>query len=409
MAITGVGLQPQGIMFIGSNQPDLDTLTRPTNPGAFFGMAWLDVNTGTLDQQSLFGGMPNQWGHFQAAINAAVTQGDDIDYRAYVTSFDIDGFTLNVTNAPSGFRFVSYIAFGEFDGANGACVGHDTHVFALPYRPWTGIEFHMYNSDGARNGGNNNAYYFTMGSANWPEEIDLPNEDNKTHGGSGVHRILTNRYWGYSDTILDFLSNTTMPTLASGPAQSYIDNYDHYYPQPGWPTGPAEGIRFEGYADAGRVSGMFWQGEGHLRFQGPVPNLGATKTITAPEHVPTIEAVLFYGLPNYDNATGSSNPAAAYSFGMITEQHQACITWDSFLGDHGFTGTGPGFFQSMQYCYADNLFGAGPRVQSGEIIGNQIVCTGEIQGTSHQGGSSLMQMWGDAPEVPGFFRVLGKG
>lgn len=399
--VDGLGFTPQGVMFMGGNQAAEDVVLSPSNAGAFFGMAWRDVLTDAIDQQALFSGAPTMFNFRPSAITCAASSGSVQDYRADIVSFDGDGFTLNVTTPAPGARPIHYLAWGEFEGAHGTGDGvsfDNAHLtFNLPYRPGVGLMYHFWPTGGVRDRIGNGGNYFSMGVGNWPRELLTPSPHGPvTHGGASAIRVFSQLgAVGYTQQLSGaFGDSATSLTIRPWVAGSYLTAIDHLAPQPNWDSGDPDdgyGIQIDMWGYTTRHAVVWWTGEGSLR-SAEVPDQGVTTVHTATPNLQEVEAVLFFGTTGYGTEQ-QLGPPCAYHFGVLTNDYQGCVMYDLGVGTGGGQDGTPRYFQSSQYCYAANMY-AGIRTASGEISGNQVLLTGEIEDSPDPRPAIFMNMYG---------------
>ena len=387
--VDGLGFRPQALVFFGGNRSEEEVFVSGGSPGAFFGLVWLDQATGLIDQQSTCN-IAFATGFQPEAIHI-FSSGTTFDYRAVCTSLDADGFTLNVTNGADGSRWVHYLAIGDFDGCEGstmASLSNATYDFlGLGYRPLTALSFHHWPSGAVRTLATTAGYVFSMGVRNFNKEVaDLG--DITSAAQAIVMRITTQLGpVGWTDYFNGFFDTTITLSVRPGLVGTILQADDKAFP---YPARTSEGIRWQLNGYPTRHSGIWWDGEGSAHFVS-VPEVGAENVYTARANIQDIEAALFFGSNGYERTEGSS-PQVAYNYGVLTDDYQGCVAFDTGLGVEGPTGI-PAFFQSKEMCHVGSVRTPGARAASGEIQGNQIVLTGEVA-DNIQWGSNFVQMYG---------------
>lgn len=391
------GVEPQAVIFFGGNVATEDSFVSGGTPGVFYGMAWRDQATNAIDQQASTN--TSAATGFQPLAIHMFTGTASVDYEASVTSFNSNGFTINVINPASASRLVHYLVLTEFEGCEGstmASTSNATYTFSnLGYRPLTALSFHHWPNGADRDVAANNNWVFSMGCRNFPEDLNI----DRNSAQSIMARVQTQLGGvGWTDQFKDFIGETITLTIRPGSVGTILQADDKSAPRP---NPDSEGIFWELNGYPTRHSGLWWSGEGSCH-DAVTPNLAAQTIITARDNVPEIEAALFFGTMGYTNTAGT-NPQVLYMHGVITADYQGCVGYSSGIGS-GMSGT-PGFFQSKQYCYVDNLRSPGPRVASGELVGNQLILTGEIEDSAFVG-RSFVNLY--APEIAHqqFFRRI---
>lgn len=395
-----LGFEPQGVAFFGGNQDAEDVSVVGGTPGVFFGMMWRDYLTNNVDYQSQAN--TTHGVRWQSAPITCLSVGSTVDYEAATGSLDALGFTINVTTPAPGFRLIHYLAWGEFEGAHGASLGATsptTFDLALPYRPFTGLMFQMFASGASRDSSNASSNYFSMGVGNFPEDEDLTDTINNNAMGITFRTQTSMGQIGYTQHTTNFFDTGITQSVHSGVAGTFLTDIDHFEPAP---PHNVNGARVRLFGVHSRASIAFWTGEGSSH-NCNLPNFGNTAVITARENVQEIEAALFFG-PNGYGEEQQLTPHVAYHYGVLTEDYQGCVAFDTGVGGSPATGT-PSFFQSKQYCVADDIRSGGLRVASGELQGEDLVLTGEF--SSNPGlGSSLVQLYGPEVDHQQFFRII---
>lgn len=386
--------EPQGVALFGGNQSTEDALLTGGNPGLFFGMIWRTIGTEAVDYQSqsntAFGV------HWQNKPITCASSGTGVDYEASSATLDSDGFTINVTTPASGSRLVHYLAWGEFDGAHGASMVEGTSTFTgMGYRPFTALMFNMFAAGSVRNGRNGSSNYYTMGVSNWPEEEDLNDAINNNIMAITFRTFTSMGSIGYTQQFANFFDTSIAIGVHSHIAGTYLSDIEHFEP---WPTHLSDGVRVRLFGSPNRSSTAWWSGEGSSHFVS-TPDEAAQTTVTARQNLDAAEAALFFGVEYGEEQFLS--PHCAYHFGVLTEDYQGCVAFDTAIGGSPATGT-PSFFQSKQYCLADNIRSTGMRVASGELSGRDVILTG-IDSSNSSIGPGCVQIYGPAVDEPSMY------
>jgi hypothetical protein len=137
-AVTGIGFQPKAIIFFSATRATAAGTS--TDMGQMLGFA----------TSSSARGVVSAW-HDEAAFSigkriagdrciSGVLSSGSVDYDADFSSFDADGFTVNVTDAPASAFVVCYLALGGADLTN-AKVGNFVFDTDLGTQAVTGVGF----------------------------------------------------------------------------------------------------------------------------------------------------------------------------------------------------------------------------------------------------------------------------
>jgi hypothetical protein len=396
LAITGLPGEPQGIIFFGGNQNTLDSLLHPAAPGLFFGMAWRDVDTGNVDYQT------QCWTTYGLRWRprpiCCLSTGTTILFEASVVAFNANGFTLTISDAaPAGHR-VHYLAWGGFNGSEGKTMGGTSggQVFnfaSLGYRPLSALMFDMFSSGASRDSSAANAIYFTMGTANFREDYAAGSPFTPGNNATAITmRAQAGVAEGFTQQYFSILNDAITASVASGVAGTWATNIDHLRPNPAYTS---DGLRATLFGHPNRAQLVWWNCEGSVH-QVDTPAVAAVNEYTALSNVGRVQAALFFGTTGFGSEE-ELGVNVAYVFGVLTEDYQAVVAFDTGRGNAPANGT-KSYYQSEQACFINGLSpGGGVRVASGEIVGNKVRLTGEIASNPSHGGS-FMQVWG--PEVP---------
>jgi hypothetical protein len=187
------------VFFIGSNMATLDTVVSTSFPAIFFGTVWTDYLTDLPDSQSVCLVMGSGINVKPHPIVMASSTGCSEDYRAAFTSFNSDGFTLNVTNAASADRPISWMAYGGYTIAGGSAdliVGNTYNLgqkilsaFAMNYRTSGQVR------DGCEDGQYTSLY---IGAASYPSADNPPFYTTRSWGSGGTSRFSITGTQGFT-------------------------------------------------------------------------------------------------------------------------------------------------------------------------------------------------------------------
>lgn len=403
-AITGLPGQPSGVIFFGSNQSALDTLLHGPGivPGVFFGMAWRTL-AGGIDFQSQSNAgrvTPASYGvRWRARPITMIVSGTTLEYEASSITFDANGFTLTIATPAPGVRPIHYLAWGGFAEARGSHANKGVatnHDFVLAARAYSGLAFSMFASGNNRNSQNGSACYFTMGTGNFPEDpFTGPGAGDLNYATAITMRAQTQTAEGWTQRYINGpFNNTIMAAVSSGLVGTWQTQYDHLRPVP---TMTDLTLRLSLFGSPSVASLAWWDAEGAVVSVNHPGSVGGISDHVAPARVPGVDAGLFFGTTGYGSES-QLGVNCAYIFGVITDEYQGVVAWDTGRGAAPADGVAH-FFQSKQACYAECLRSGGLRVSSGQIIGNTVRLTGVRVDTGAPGKSGNLQMWGTSRPV----------
>ena len=185
-SITGLPFQPQGAFFICSNFAALDVATAATYPTLGFGMVWLDYLTGLPDSQAVTNVMGAGINVKPNPIVMTDALGCTEEYAASFTSFNSDGFTLNVTNAAPGVRPVTWMCFGGYEVVGGSA-NLGSAVYTLGQKILTAFAMNYRTTGGIRDGCETARYTsLYIGAASFPTIDNPPTYNNRSWGSVGT-------------------------------------------------------------------------------------------------------------------------------------------------------------------------------------------------------------------------------
>jgi hypothetical protein len=391
--------KPQGLILFGGNQSTEEAFVSGGTPGVFYGQAWLDQATGLIDQQA----SSNTSGAtaFNPDAIYMLGAGTALQYRGQVTSFNDDGFTINVLTPAPGPRWIHYLALYDFEGCEGSTMFSTSNAvwdfLSLGYIPQTALSFHHWPNGADRDVLAANNWVHSMGVQNFPADLAFD-----VNGAQAIIARIQTQLGGvgWTDQFATLFDNTITLTIRPGSVGTILQADDKAY---NYPARGDEGIRFALNGYPTRHSGMWWTGDASAHSI-TVPDLGQQGIITARDYIDEIEAALIFGTMGYTN-TGGGNPQVLYVHGVIDQDYQGCVGFSSGIGA-SMSGT-PGFFQSKEMCYVENLRSPGVRAASGELVGNQLVLTGEIEDeASPVAQGSYVNLYGPDLLQSQFFRVV---
>lgn len=322
LAITGVGFQPDGVFFFGSNQPGLDSPVNSVPPICVFGgMMARDWNSSNVLARSSCWQPSNRRGFLDAVPirTEELVVGALNGYYATATSLDADGFTVNFAIVPAGAtRYVHWLAWGEADnaGAEVTWSGAGDVTLALGWRVLSLLTVGGWDntSDGVRSFDSSTGSYGWYGGGSYPLAgnwqgvfaVDALRSQQRVGGNntSGATPTITENYRpGSIGTILGGQNRTRPGVPDTNLFIDYVSSIQSFDMQAFW----------DGDSSAGSVT--------------PVDLVGAT--VTEPMVNPLVEdvaAVLFFTTGDTDGfgTTLSGN----LGFGVATPDHQACMFMD---------------------------------------------------------------------------------
>jgi hypothetical protein len=361
-AVTGVGFQPQGVCFFGSNTGTLDSVVNNSYLGVFFGLMATDWDSASL-LQHVGWVSPNPKGgvltddciYARTAVSGST--GTNVDYRADAVSLDADGFTVNFTTVSAGTRYVHWLAWGGFDDAG----MHELHSDGGDQTLSLGWRVRSLLTVGYFEGGDGEAFtdgthWFWSGMGQYPssgsgdfEAVNLTCVSSAQQAiqvlvsGSSACAISHPNHAGIAGTILggDLRSKPTGGSLTDL-LLDYVSVSDSY--------------------DAV----AFWDGESSSGLCTPSDTLSGDVVVSLDNTlVDEVAAVLMMttGDTNGFGTTLTGN----IGFGVVTPDHQACVFLD---------GSEQRLYQSLTKGWCSNVN------SSGAIAGTVALGTDEFTVTT---------------------------
>jgi len=116
-SVTGVGFQPEAIIFVGNN---LTADGNAANATLILGFATSSTNRTTQSTRGFDGSNPTDASRSTVAtkVVSLANSSDTIILDADFVSFDADGFTINITTSDGVAYIMNYIALGGTDLTN---------------------------------------------------------------------------------------------------------------------------------------------------------------------------------------------------------------------------------------------------------------------------------------------------
>lgn len=351
-SVTGVGFQPQAVLFFGSNKTTEDSVVTGGVSSVMRGvMAWDDVSSSI--KSWCFSIVPHdavRWE--QKPIVSCLNGSAATDYQATAVSFDSDGFTVNFTNVPGSTRKVHYVAIGDMDNSTADIYAgpNTTDVGWVPYSGLHigGLDDTNIDPAGANAEASDWGHMITMGGASWPDgdttalsresmwvtAIDTPFSDQDlveqaVGAGSAAWVGVGGHFIG------PFLGSGSHEQYPSGSNtmfhQTDSNNQGHFH-------------ELDAYSSTGEV----------------LPASTAPSSVTITSSVAGVETpalIIFYGVCGtpLGQIQGNTN---AIALGFWTEDHQYCVAAN---------GRDDSFFQSQQYAVCDNVSASG--AHTAEVAG----------------------------------------
>jgi hypothetical protein len=343
-AVTGLGFQPQGVCFFGSNTGTLDSVVNSSYLGVFFGLMATDWDSASL-LQHVGWVSPNPKGsvltddciYARTAVGGGA--GSNVDYRADAVSLDTDGFTVNFTTVSAGTRYVHWLAWGGFDNAG----MHELHsdggdqTLTLDWRVRSLLAVGMFE------GGDGEAFYngthwFWSGAGSYPpSDLDWQTAYLECVS-SGQQRVATALAGSSTPQIYEPYHAGVGGTILGGQLDAY-------------PTGGSDTdllLDYQSVSDS-HDSIAFWDGESSTGSFTPSDTLDDDVVETvANTLVDEVAAVLMMttGDTNGFGTTLTGN----IGFGVVTPDHQACVFLD---------GSEQRLYQSVTKGWCSNVSSAG--------------------------------------------------
>lgn len=185
-SVTGLEFEPQGIFWIYTNLSALDTVVTTSYPTLGFGMTWIDKDSGLPDSQAVTNVMTAGINVKPQPIVMTDSLGCVEEYAATLTSLNSDGFTLNVTNAAPGDRWITWMAFGGFQLAGGSANLATNTIYTIGRQALTAFAMNYRTTSGIRNGCETARYTsLYVGATSWPKE-DTPSFNTRSWGSAGT-------------------------------------------------------------------------------------------------------------------------------------------------------------------------------------------------------------------------------
>lgn len=378
---------PQGIIFFGGNQPDEDSLVHPAAPGLFFGLAWTEKGTTTIDYQSQ--AQTTYGTRWSSKPIVSLSTGTTVEYEADAVSFELGGFTINVSVAAPGARLVHWLAWSGFQSegttVGGTGLGDIYDIAALGYRAFAALSMQMFSSGASRDSAASGAIYLSLGAACFPEESTALGNDNYSAITFCSPGTTSQGFTQKQHRVLDDQITLSVHSFVAG---TYLDDVDHLRPYPDWDS---EALRLTLFGAPHRSEVVWWDCESWIAAV-TAPDLGASTVYSPPSRIEETQAALFFGTTGYGKEE-QLGVNFAYTLGVLTENYQGCVAFDTGHGDAPADGT-MSFYQSQEACLITSLSpGGGVRVASGEILGSDVALTGEVA-TNGSLGHNGMILWG---------------
>lgn len=399
-SVTGLGFRPQAVILIGGNRPEVGSLaTSLTGPGLFISMNALDWADGVTVKHLMlapFGNSDAGRGGFRGYENGPISMVADgttwatVDYRANAIVFDADGFTLGVTNAASGTRPITWLAWGGNDGtepmqtAMHVAAGGGTYPSSFKGRSSLAL-----NTIGAAFGedGVNGSSWFSWGSGHYPKwaELELGSSAYRQWRSQQIYNqlqlssplgrqgFMEKFTWGPNESGPSLYSTSGVISTI-GPA--LVDGWRRFRPY-------TEGGSFSTFISEGGGASynyhadLWFTGEGSC---GGVPSIGggvgATAIISPPRAFDAFDALIFATL-NGSFFAGGPGGYLAFGLGILGRDYQGCVAF----------GKDGSFYQSTDECLA-SCSSSGVSAYSGAILDD-----GSVELTVSQGGGIGNANW----------------
>jgi hypothetical protein len=387
-SITGLVFRPQGLFFICSNIGTLDTPVSTSYPTLGFGMSWIDKDTGLPDSQAVTNVMTGGINVKPNPIVMTDSLGCVEEYAASLTSFNSDGFTLNVTNAAPSTRWVTWMAYGGFENAGGSA-NLSSGFYTLGYQILTAFAMNYRTSSGIRNGCETARYTsLYIGANSQPRDLSAGSWGS---GGTSYFPITGTQGFTRNDFNINpppqFQSAINISTGDFPPI--VLEDRIQLWRQDAVSIGAGVG------GGPLRWMAQWWTGENWSNSFQPALAVGNTSTFSSGNPALTkIEAGIYTGLLG-DEAEGLG-AKSRMSIGFITEDGQGVV---------GANQDGYAFQSTSMFCLP-NLDSGNAHASSGVISNGDIVATTEINDGYTDTYSGGIFSWGPAPGgwIPQIYR-----
>jgi hypothetical protein len=396
-SVTGLGFEPDGVYFFGSNFVGLDTVvTLDGNHGMFGGIMARDYASSTLLAESSNitidkHGFLDQRPIRQDLVGLAPFRG----YLAEKVSLDADGFTVNFTfvNAAAGTRYIHWLAWGEADNAGAirtwSGAGDVTLTLGYMVKSLLTVGGFDNTSDGVQGFDPTTGAYGWYGGGSYQSAGPAFAGVFMVDALRGQQRVGMNHTTGSTPTITEnYRPGIVAGTLLGGQNRTR-------------PSGGGLTDLFIDYVSSIRSFDIqaFWDSESSAGSVTPVDSAGSTVTETMSNSlVDELAAVIFWTTGDTD-AFGTTL-SANMGFGVATPDHQACV----FMDGSALRG-----FQSITKGWCCDVSAGGGVAGTTALEDQQFTLT-----TTNDGGPAGRQMMymafgpfiGGEEFIPQFFRVL---
>lgn len=364
--VTGLDFQPQMLFFIGTNNATEDVLVASANPGMFFGMTWLDYLTGLPDSQSVSLIMNAGINVKPDPIVMAATLGCDVDYAASLTSLNPTGFTLNVTNAASANRPITWLAGGAFDDAEGSA-NLATAVYNIGWKALAAFMINYRTSGGIRDGCESGQYTsLYLGCASYPKVDAVPTYGDRSWGSGGTSRFQITGVQGFTKAKANITPNPQFNSainISTGDFPPIVIEDRIYF----YRSSDTE-VTSEPHGGPLRFMVQWWSGEAWCNSFIPAQAQGGLSVFTSGNaFLNDIEAAIYVGVlgPDAEGLSATSRLAIGL---MARDQEQGVVA----ANRDGY------MFQSRSMSVCDIADASGVHAASGVIDGDHIDFTTEL-------------------------------
>lgn len=345
-SVTGLGFQPQAVLFFGGNKATVGTLmTGLTGPGLFASLNARDYATPSTVRSfavAINGNSGAANMNLRALATGPITMSTDsgsagtLDYRAGSITFDSNGFTINVSTAASGVRPIHWLAWGGSQAQTGMVrqLMTGTLTFANSYNPLSAIVLSTIAGSGFTEGSVDDEAWFSWGSGHYPaytggSPVGWRSSTLETQVMLGLGQA------GFTDSAIfngvsgiDQLNISGVVSTVVGPVPG---NRRH---RPDATGAGLSTMNNNGGGDSPFQGAVWWNGEG---WTGTV---SSPATITTPPAFNRYEAMVFSTI-NGNDQSGTGAPLR-FGFGVLTNDYQGCVVF----------GPDGSFYQSTSECLA---------------------------------------------------------
>lgn len=342
-SVTGVGFQPQIVLFFGSNETTEDTVMTGGGRSLMRGcMAWDDVSSSIMSWCMSF--IPHDAVRWEQHPIVSCKDGSaGTDYEATAVSFNTNGFTVNFTTVPASTRKVHWAAIGGMDHVtSGIHTGRSNYT--IGWAPLSGL--HLGGLDDTTldpKGPNAEAsdwgHMLTLGGASWPDR----DGDAATRRSMSIELVDTPFS---SQTRLD-MRRDTGTTAYVGTGAHFVGPFMTEAAHEQYPIATGDVARYVDVANQGH----FVEIDAYSETGGVLPEVVVDDSTIISSTLTEIDRpslILFLGVCGFPQGANLGPNAA--TFGFWTKDHQYSVAGNGADGS---------FYQSAQYGFTSTVSTSG--------------------------------------------------